>query len=410
MLNASTIISYFIIFFAVYIQVFFLVTFLEKRKETKRRTGDIKLKRYPSVTVIVPCWDEEGTIKKTVGSLLKLDYPKDKLEILIIDDGSTDNTWNVIKQFKKNPQIKVFKKENGGKYTALNFGLKHATSELVGCLDADSFVEPQTLKRMVAHFENPEIMAVAPAVLVYKPKTITQWAQRAEYNMAVYIKKMLGLIDGLHVATGAFSIFRKKVFDTLGPYRKAHYGEDLEITYRMQANHYKIYQCHDAYTYTVAPNTVWKLYRQRIRWIYGFLNNTIDYRRLLFRKKYGNFALFAVPAGLISIVAALYLFGSLFYRLISHVIEKVVQVQTVGFGTTFNFDWFFINTGTFMFLMIVLYSMLITSMIIGRYMAEGKIRVSFDIVYFIGLYSVIAPFWLAKAVYNTVFSRETTWR
>ena len=85
-------------------------------------------------------------------------------------------------------------------------------------------------------------------------------------------------------------------------------------------------------------------------------------------------------------------------------------MHTVDFDITFNFDWFFINTGTFVFLMLILYAMLITSMIIGRYMAEGKIRVSFDIVYFIGLYSVIAPFWLAKAVYNTVFRRQTTWR
>ena len=118
---------------------------------------------------------------------------------------------------------------------------------------------------------------------------------------------MLGFLGAIHVTPGPLTIFRKKVFDDLGPYRHAHNTEDMEIAYRMQKNHYKIEQCNDAYVYTNTPETIIKLYKQRLRWIYGFINNTIDYRKILFRKKYGNFSLFILPANIISIFAVIYL-------------------------------------------------------------------------------------------------------
>src|SRR3989304_5876098 len=89
--------------------------------------------------------------------------------------------------------------------------------------------------------------------------------------MAIYTKKMLGFMGGIHVTPGPFSIFRKKVFEDLGHYRQAHNTEDQEIALRMQSRGYKIDHCPDAYVYTISPNTIVKLYRQRLRWIYGFI-------------------------------------------------------------------------------------------------------------------------------------------
>ncbi|MEK7459702.1 MAG: glycosyltransferase family 2 protein, partial [Patescibacteria group bacterium] len=198
--------------------MFFLITFIENRKKIINRKNTIILNSYPEVTIIVPGFNEENTIEKTVKSLLQLNYPKDKLKIFLIDDGSTDKTLDIMNKFIVYPNIKVFHQKNGGKHTALNFGLENTDSPFVGCLDADSMVHEESLVRIMSYFENnPNIMATAPSIIVTSPKGIIQNAQKAEYYMSVYVKKMLGFLGGIHVTPGPFTIFRKKVFDDLGP-------------------------------------------------------------------------------------------------------------------------------------------------------------------------------------------------
>lgn len=413
MLSISGAIFYILTFLAVYVQVFFLVTFFENKKRIITRDGKIKLLKYPAVTVLVPCWNEEKTIDATVHSILGLNYPKDKVKIFLIDDGSTDNTLPALQKFAKYSNVKIFHQENGGKHTALNLGLEQVETEFVGCLDADSSADPEALVRIMSYFEkDPSAMAVSPSIIANSQANIIHNAQKAEYDMSVYIKKMLGFLGAIHVAPGPLTIFRKKVFDDLGPYRHAHNTEDMEIAYRMQAHHYKIEQCNDAYVCTNTPPSVRKLYRQRLRWIYGFINNSIDYRGFLFKKKYGNFSLFTVPAGIIAILAAVYLFGRAIYNLGDFVIHKIFQIKTAGFyfASQSGLDPFFINTRSFLFITIFLYFSVILSMVIGRKMVEGKWGVSVNMFYFFFIYSVIAPFWLFKAVYNTILSRKPAWR
>jgi len=171
MASIFNIIFYLLVFLSVYVQVFFFVTFLENRKKIVTRNGEIKLANYPAVTIAVPCWNEEKTVEKTVHSILNLNYPKDKVKIFLIDDGSTDNTWNVINKFAGYPNIKVFHKKNGGKYTALNLGLQNMETDFFGGLDADSFVDREALIRIMSYFEKDErIMAVAPSIAVNNPK------------------------------------------------------------------------------------------------------------------------------------------------------------------------------------------------------------------------------------------------
>ncbi len=412
--SVYTYIFYVFSFISVYVQIFFLMTFLEKRKHIVHNPEYLDLAFYPTVTIAVPCYNEEGTIEKTVKSLMALDYPKDKIKLFLIDDGSRDNTWDIIKEFDDGSNIFAFKKENGGKHTALNFALDRSTSEFFGCLDSDSLVHPQALKRILKYFEiDPRTMAVAPSIIVYNPKNILQYAQNIEYDMSIYTKKMLGFMGGIHVTPGPFSIFRKKVFDDLGQYHKAHNTEDQEIALRMQEHGYKIDHCPDAYVYTNTPESVPKLYRQRLRWIYGFIKNLIDYRRLLFRKEYGTVALFTLPSGLVSIVGVIFLFVNITGNIIKFIYNKTIEIQTIGFSNilkfNYKFDWFFLNTKAVLFLSIILYILVIVSVMIGRKMAEGKSRLSFSVFYFIIIYSVIAPFWMLRAIYNAIISKESSW-
>ena len=132
-------------------------------------------------------------------------------------------------------------------------------------------------------------------------------------------------MGAIHVTPGPLTIFKKKVFKDLGPYRHGHNTEDMEIAYRMQKNNYKIEHCNDAYVYTNTPGTTKKLYKQRLRWIYGFINNTIDYRKVLFKKKYGNFAVFTLPMGVISIFSIVYLFSRIVYNFGNFIYSKIIK-------------------------------------------------------------------------------------
>ena len=415
MISISAAIFYVLMFLSVYVQVFFLITFFENRKKIITRNGNTQLAKYRGVTIIVPSFNEEKTIEKTVESLLSLNYPKDKLNIFLIDDGSTDDTWKVISKFTKYSNIKVFHKKNGGKYTALNFGLANTTTDFVGCLDADSYVHTESLARLMSYFEKkPDIMAVVPSVVVHNPSGAIQKAQKAEYHLGVFFKKMQSFMGAIHVTPGPFTIFRKKVFDDLGPYRHAHNTEDMEIAYRMQKNFYKIDHCNDAYVYTSTPRTIGNLFRQRLRWIYGFINNTFDYKDVLFNKKYGNFSTFTLPAGIISVFSVSYILGRTIYSVGHFLYFKILQFQTVGFHLSdkaFHFDFFFLNVGTSIFAVVFIYFSLIFSIAFGRKLAEGKWSFPFDVIYYSLIFSLIAPLWIMKAVYNTVVSRRApNWR
>ncbi|MDQ5949250.1 MAG: hypothetical protein QG589_376 [Patescibacteria group bacterium] len=413
--DISNTIIYIFIFISLYFEVFVLITYFETRLTIKEENVVIKkgLKKYPSVTIMVPCWNEAGTLSKTIHSLLNLNYPKDKLKIMIIDDGSTDNTWKVAEKFKNKPQVEMYHKENGGKYTALNFGLTKITTDLVGCLDADSYVDKDALQNIVTYFQDKETMAVTPSVKVWQPKTIIQLIQKVEYGWGIFLRKMLSYMGALYVTPGPFSIFRREIFDVVGGYRHAHQTEDMELAMRLQTNHIKIANAHNAYVYTVAPATLRKLYKQRLRWTYGFLKNVIDYRFVFFKREYGNLGIFVLPVASLSIFSALYLIAVTMFSFGQSVFKEIIKIQTVGFSYTwpaFNFNWFTINTEFLALISTIALLGTIYMMLLSRKMSEGNVRPGLDMLYFLTLYTFIAPLWMAKAVYNTLFKVKTSWR
>lgn len=417
------IVFYTLAFLSMYAQVFFFMTFLENRKHLKYRKKPITLDNYPRVAIVVPCWNEEKTVGRTVESLLALNYPKDKLEIILIDDGSTDDTLNVMKTFEGVQGIQVIHKENGGKHTATNMGIAMTNTPYIGCLDADSFVHPEALSRMMTYFEaHPDTMAVSPSIIISDPKTFMQKLQKIEYDWAIFNKKMLGIVGGIHVTPGPLSIYKREVFEKVGPFRKAHNTEDMEIAFRMQVNNLRIRQCNDAYVYTVGPKNIPALFKQRLRWIFGFIQNTIDYRKFLFKPKLGVFSLFTVPMGVISIVAAPLLLYLVLAKISSFITVKVVQASVVGISSTTaatfaqssgSFDWFDIPSTPYTYVVAILYILVVTSIFIGRSMEKDDDKISwpiYRIVPFLLVYSFIAPFWIIKAMWRSIIRRQVSWR
>lgn len=413
--SITNLVTYIFLFASLNFEVFILMIYFQNRENMKEEERLVSegTSEYPSVTAIVPCWNEEKTVARTVHSLLELDYPKDKFKIMIVDDGSTDKTWEVIQQFKNNPQIELHTKKNGGKYTALNYGLSKLTTDLVGCLDADSYVHKDTLKKIVYYFQDKETMAVAPSIKLWEPKSVLQLLQKIEYGFGIFNRKMFQYMNAIYITPGPFSIFRKEVFEKLGPYRHAHNTEDIEIALRMQENGMKIVHAHNAFVYTVPPNTVKKLLVQRIRWSHGFIQNAKDYRHMFFKKRYGNVGVFILPMAVISILSVLFISSISIFSIIRSAVNQYIIFQTVGFNPhwpTWNFDLFYVNTQIITLLGLATAVGTITFVVISKKMSEGKLDLGMDLIYYLSLYMFIAPIWIIKASWNALFSVKTKWR
>lgn len=407
----TTTITYAIIFLALYVEIFMLITYFEMEEE-KRKSPKRAWSKLPSVSIMVPCWNEAPTISATVDSLLRLNYPKNKLQIYIINDGSTDNTWEVVQKYAQNPQIKLLKKENGGKASALNYCLSFIDSEMVGCLDADSFVERDTLKTLIAEFSDPEIMAVTPSIMIHDPKKVIELIQKVEYGWGVLFRYILARLGAIYVTPGPFSIFKREVFTKLGGYREAHKTEDLELALRMQTAGMKIGNAYKAFVYTVAPQNVKALYKQRLRWTYGFLKNLADYKQILLSPKYGNLGLIVLPMAGFSIFSSIYIAFSTVIQWIVELSQKIVELSTVGINWNWHpsFDLFYVNTDIIGLLAMVGFAGTLIMVLISRKMAEGNMKLGLDVVYFMTLYIFLIPIWMTKAVYNVAFAKETNWR
>ncbi len=387
-----------------------MITYFELREREKGAPSLPALNEWPGVSVIVPAWNEEATILETIFSILKLNYPKNKLSIFIVDDGSTDKTWDVIQKFSQNKQVRLLRKENGGKHTALNYALKFVDSELVGCLDADSFVHPEALKKIVIQFGDPKVMAVVPSIKIFKPKGLLGLIQKTEYMFGIFLRKVFCYLNAAYITPGPFSIFRRSVFEKIGNYKHAHNTEDMEIAMRMQKNNMKISNVHDAFVYTVAPANIRALYKQRLRWMYGFLKNAIDYRDMFFKPRYGNLGMMILPAASFSIFSTMYFSGTIIFSWVNSLIIKIKEISIIGISWGgFHFDPFYVNTDAIVFISLVAVLGIFFIIMTSRKLAEEKNKFGLDSILFLVFYAILATIWTFKAIYNVIFTKKTKW-
>ena len=320
-----------IYFLTLYFSIFWLLVMFEKEEPRGRK----ELKRNPMFTVIIPAWNEERNIIGTVESAAKLDYPKDKMEIIVVNDGSTDSTRRIVEEHirthKGLPKVKLVNQENQGKGSALNTGLREAKGEFFACLDADSSVEPDALKIMLPLFDSEEVGSVCPMMKIKNPRNLVQRMQWYEYIINFFYKKLNAKLDCVHVTPGPFSIYRTKVIKDLGGYDEDNITEDLEIAMRLQKHNYKIIQTLDATVYTLAPDNLKALFRQRDRWYKGSVYNTLKYKELMFNRKYGDFGMIRMPTILVSGILAIAIFALLLKTTTGYLYKGIANLAAVNF-------------------------------------------------------------------------------
>ena len=319
---------WFITFFSLFIGIFWLqVTFL---KEPERKNYI-----YPSISLIVPCWNVGCGVWKTLHSIANLDYPKDKLQIIAVNHSSTDNTESLIKKFiysYSSLNITLVQKArapNHMKAHAFNEGLKYVTSEYVGCVDADTIVMKDSLKEMMYLFE-PNIGAVISIIKVNQPRTFYEKLQQIEYVFSSYIRLLMSKINTLQTTHGALSIYRKSFFDKYGGFDENNLTEDFEVGMRMRYHGYKVILASNSFTYTFVPNSFKWFWKQRVRWYRGFIHNTIKYKSMAFNKNYGTLGWFQLPLNIFSLIIVLIMFSLMVYNLADKVFVWVSKIFSLG--------------------------------------------------------------------------------
>jgi poly-beta-1,6-N-acetyl-D-glucosamine synthase len=343
-LDSVLFVSYFLLLF---LSIFWLLVLFSK--EEKKKTEKEK-KDSPFFTTIVPAFNEQASIEKTLISLINLDYPSEKMEIIVVNDGSTDNTKKIVENFiENNPlrNITLINQKNHGKGNAMNKGLEKAKGEFFACLDADSFVGSDALKVMLPLFNSEtKVAAVCPLLKVKKPNSILQKVQWGEYIINMFYRFLNAKINCIHVTPGPFSVYKTDVIRKLGGYDEETITEDLEIAIRLQKHHYKILQTFDTIVETEAPNSWKELFRQRVRWYKGGVDNTIKYKELVFNKKYGDFGMVRMPTIFASGVVAIILTIALLQSITKRGIELFLYFKDINFdfmtliqSFTFNYNF-----------------------------------------------------------------------
>jgi cellulose synthase/poly-beta-1,6-N-acetylglucosamine synthase-like glycosyltransferase len=259
-----------------------------------------ELKKYPSLTVIIPNRNYAKLLERSLDAIFNMDYPR-KFDIIIIDDASTDYSVEIIeKMIKKHKGKKITfikNKVNIGKAKNLNQAIRMTDSEIVACIDSDTYPSKNTLLRMVPHFYMADnVGAVTGFITVANPKNLIQKAQELEYYSAFgFTPKMMANINGLMVAPGPMTLFRRKILIGVGGYDENNLTEDMEIGMKLQRNHYVIEYCHNAMIPTEVPDTLKSLFNQRIRWYRGTIFNLNKYRDMLLNTDYKHFGMFSYP-------------------------------------------------------------------------------------------------------------------
>jgi len=294
-------VEYFITFLTLFVTVFFLLLFIKNRNELVE-IPKIDRKWAPRISVIIPAFNEEEYIEKTIRSVLNADYPKDKISIILVDDGSVDNTYKIATAIK-DKRLQVFKKKNGGKARALNFGIAKAKTEFIATLDADSYISKSAIWKLLPYFKDPEVVAVTAAIKVMeRKKNVLESIQKVEYLFTLFSRKVLTFMEAVPVTPGPFSIFRSWVFKKIGGFDPNSILEDQEIAMRIQKHNYKIRSSMDAEVYTEVPAKFSALIKQRIRWHRGGLHNTIKYLNMI-SPHYGDFGIIIMPLTFLALLA-----------------------------------------------------------------------------------------------------------
>jgi len=271
------------LFWAVYNCSLLYIGIRSKRKQV---TIVVESEVLPKFSIIVPTKDEEVVIGRCLTGLLNVDYPKDKMQIIIVDGNSSDSTCQICSEYtSKYPQTfsLISEKQSNGKPAALNLAMPLITGEIVGVFDADSLPEKDVLKRAAAHFTDKQIMAVQGTTTSLNEKRniltrVIAMEEKAWYQALLTGREKMQLFVPLN---GSCQFVRRTVLEELGGWDETSLTEDVELALRLVEKKHMIKYAPDVRSGQETPNTLGDLVKQRVRWYRGYMETALKYGRLL---------------------------------------------------------------------------------------------------------------------------------
>lgn len=247
-----------------------------------------------TVSVLIPAWNEQVGIIKTLESVLNTQYKH--LEVIVINDGSTDLTHQLMTDFVERYEAQneattpliYLHLPNGGKARALNQGLQRASGEFIVTLDADSMMDKHAITHILERFSDERVAAVAGNVIVGNRKKPIEIMQQLEYLYGFFFKRADAIFNSIYIIGGAAAAYRKQVLIELGGFDENIITEDIEMSTRILAHGYKTRYAANAVVYTEGPSDWHGLCNQRLRWKFGRILTFIKHRRLFFSVKQHN--------------------------------------------------------------------------------------------------------------------------
>lgn len=346
---------------------------------------------HPKISIIIPAKDEERVIGRLLDSILDQDYPRDKIEVIIVDGASKDGTYEIARSYAEKYDIfKVVKEDTSkGKPHGLNMGLKYVSGDIVGIFDADSILTPDLLRKVSTVFNNKNIVAVQGKVISLNESqniltSLVVLEEKAWYNLIMKGRERLGLFIPL---TGNCFFVRKNILARLGGFKEDELAEDIELSLRLYKYGYKVSYEDEIYSYQEAPSKLSSLISQHTRWYRGYIKNLIRYRSLIKINNLKTIDIEFLLAG--PLILTLSLMG---YMLV--IFDSLLNVSTLY---TFPLA-ILINILTVVSIGVILF--------LNRPITVSKVLVALSIY----MYWILEAFIAAKSLLEELFHRPPVWR
>jgi cellulose synthase/poly-beta-1,6-N-acetylglucosamine synthase-like glycosyltransferase/peptidoglycan/xylan/chitin deacetylase (PgdA/CDA1 family)/spore germination protein YaaH len=247
----------------------------------------------PRVDAMIAAYNEAPVIVRTINSLLANQGVD--VRVIVVDDGSADGTGDIVEQaFGANPRVRLMRKPNGGKASALNLALTLVEAEIVVGVDADTQLAPNALALLARWFSDPAVGSVAGNVKVGNRKSlVTRW-QSLEYITSQNVdRRAMSRLNAITVVPGAIGAYRTEALRQVGGYRSDTLAEDMDLTWRLREAGWVGVNEPYAFAFTEAPESLGGLMRQRFRWTFGTLQCLWKHRSATFH--FGWFGGLALP-------------------------------------------------------------------------------------------------------------------
>ncbi len=395
-----------------FISIYFLSLFLFLYINNRKHLFEYPItKRKYDISVLVPAYNEEKTIKETIGSIFEIDYPI--RELVIINDGSADRTKKIVKELqKKYKKLKLIDKKNTGKGDSLNKGLEIAKGELIVVVDADSYPAKDSFKKLVGFFDDGDVGA---ATCIFVPRHANKFIEKlqiVEYNVIAFTRKLLGYVDAIYVTPGPLAMYRKSALDEVGGFDSKNLTEDIEITWRLTYFGYERRMCLSTNATTTVPDNLKGWYTQRRRWNMGGLQCIKKYKKSFLKK--GMLGMFILPFFVLQLFLGVLGLGIFFYLIITRFISNYllvtysvpVGVPVLTMDTLYVTPNFLNYIGVILFGIGLLFTILVLSVMKDTVLKKQNI---FNILFYSVVYLAAYPFIMISTVYK-YFKKEIKWR